>query len=69
MYEFWYDYIKSKCKEKANLCYMDAGSFNVYINMDEIYKEIAEVAETRFDTPNYQLDIPLKKEKIRRLLV
>ena len=48
---------------------MDAGSFNVYINMDEIYKEIAEVAETRFDTPNYQLDIPLKKEKIRRLLV
>ena len=66
MYEFWYDYIRSKCKEKANLCYMDAGSFNVYINMDEIYKE---VAETRFDTPNYQLDIPLKKEKIRRLLV
>ena len=23
MYEFWYDYIKPKYKDKANLCYMD----------------------------------------------
>ena len=23
MYEFWYDYVKSKYSEKAKLCYMD----------------------------------------------
>ena len=23
MYEFWYDYLKPKCNEKAKLCYMD----------------------------------------------
>ena len=23
MYEFLYDYLKSKCKENINLCYMD----------------------------------------------
>ena len=31
MYEFWYDYVKPKYKEKAKLCYMDTDSFLVYI--------------------------------------
>ena len=26
MYEFWYDYIKPKYKDKAKLCYMDTDS-------------------------------------------
>ena len=31
MYEFWYNYVKPKYSEKAKLCYMDTGSFIVYI--------------------------------------
>ena len=31
MYEFWYDYVKSKCAEKEKLCYMDADGFLVYM--------------------------------------
>ena len=31
MYEFWCDYVKPKYDEKAKLCYMDTGSFIVYI--------------------------------------
>ena len=31
MYEFWYDYIEPKYKEKARLCYMDTDSFVIYI--------------------------------------
>ena len=63
MYEFWYNYVKTKYDEKAKLCYMDTDSFIVYIKADDIYKEIAEDVETRFDTSNYELDRPLPKEK------
>ena len=27
MYEFWYDYVKSKYMDNARLCYMDTDSF------------------------------------------
>ena len=53
MYEFWYDYVKPKY-EKAKLCYMDTDNFIVYIKTDNIYKDIVEDGETRFDTSNYQ---------------
>ena len=32
MYEFWYDYIKPKHQQKAQLCYMNTGSFIIHIN-------------------------------------
>ena len=35
----------------------------VYIKADDIYEDIAEDVETRFDTSNYELDGPLPKEK------
>ena len=38
MYEFWYDYIKPKYKEKTKLCYIDTDSFTVYIKMNDIVK-------------------------------
>ena len=28
MHEFWYEYVKPKCGEKAKLCYMDTDSYN-----------------------------------------
>ena len=60
MYEFWYDYVKPKYgKKKTKLCYMDKGSFIAYIKTDDIYKDLEEIVETRFDTSNYNLDRPL----------
>ena len=35
---------------------MNADSFIVYIKTDDIYKDIAEDVETRFDTSDYKLD-------------
>ena len=61
MYEFWNDYVKPKYGEKAKLCYMDTDNFIVYIIIDDIYKEIAEDVETRFDTSNYELNRTLPK--------
>ena len=52
MYEFWYDYIKPKYGEKAKLCYMGTDSFIIHVKTDDIYKDIAEDIETRFDTSN-----------------
>ena len=57
MYEFWYDQGKPKYREKAKLCYMNTGSFIVYIKTGDVAKDI----ETRFDASNYKLDRPLPK--------
>ena len=62
MYEFWYDNVKPKYGEKAELCYWDTDI--VYIKTDGIYNDIAHT-ELRFDTLNLnQTDIFLK-EKIK----
>ena len=61
MYEFSYDYVKLKYGEKSKLCYMDTDSFIVYKKnwYCDIYKDIAEDVETRFDT--YELNRPSPK--------
>ena len=63
MYGFWYDYVKVKYNEKAKLCYIDTDSFIEYTKTDDIYNDIAEDAETSFDTSNYELDRPLPTGK------
>ena len=68
MYEFWHDYVKPKYGEKTKLCSMDTESFIVYIKTNDIYKDIAEDIETRFDISNYELDTPLPKEEIKKQL-
>ena len=72
-YEFWYDYVKPKFGEKLKLCYMDTGSFIVYIKTEDIQKDIAEDVETRFDTSNYEfkcnsIDRPLPKAKNKKVI-
>ena len=52
MYEFWYDYVNLKYAENVKLCYMDTDSFNVYIKLDDIYKDILKDVQTRFDILN-----------------
>ena len=47
---------------------MDTDSFIVYIKTDDIYKDIAENIETRFDTSNYELDRPLSKGKNKKAI-
>ena len=67
MYEFWYDYIKLKYKEKAKLCYMDTDSFIIHIKTEDFYKDIANDVERWFDTSNYDENdkrpLPIGKNK------
>ena len=53
MYQFWYDYIKPKYKDKAKLCYMDTDIFIIYNETEDFYKNIANDVESLFDTSNY----------------
>ena len=62
MYEFWYDYL-NMVKKQSSVIWMWT-VFIAYIKMDDIYKAVAEDAEIRFDTWNYELDKPLPKKVI-----
>ena len=42
-------------------------SFIVYLKEDDIYKDISEDVETRFDTLNYELNRPLVKGKNKKV--
>ena len=53
MYEFWYDFIKSKYGSSAKLCYMDTESFIITVKTEDFYKDISENVIERFDTSNY----------------
>ena len=45
--------MKLRYDENANLCYMDTNSFIVPVKTENIYKDIAEDVEARFDTSNF----------------
>ena len=47
---------------------MDTDSFIVYIKTDDIYKDITEDFETRFNTSNYELERPLPKGKYEKVV-
>ena len=68
MYKFWYDYVKPKYDEKTKFCYMDTDSFFEHIKTGDIYKDIAEDVETKFDTSNYELDKPFPKGRNKRVI-
>ena len=57
----------AKYGEKPKLCYMDTGSFIVYVKTGDIHN-IEEDIETRFNTSIYELDSPLPKVKNKKVI-
>ena len=47
---------------------MDKASFIKNVKTDDIYKDIPEYIETRFDTSNYELDKPISKRKNKKVI-
>ena len=68
MYEFWYDYMKPKYGDNVKLCYTDTDSFKMNIKTEDLYKDIANDVEKRFDTSNYEVDRPLPKGKNKKVI-
>ena len=50
MSEFWFDHVKPEHGKFGKPCYMDTDSFIVHVKTEDIYKDIAEYVETRFDS-------------------
>ena len=68
MYEFWYDFMKSKYNYNVKLCYMDTESFIMNINTNDFYKDISSDVENRFDTSNYEVNRPLPTGKNKKII-
>ena len=69
MYKFWYDYMKPKSADNVKLCYMDTDTFIMHIKTEDLYKNITDDVEKRFDTSNYECDNrPLPKGKNKKVI-
>ena len=53
MYKFWYNYIKPKYGDRANLCYTDTDSLTIHIITEDFFEDIADNVKKWFDTSNY----------------
>ena len=58
MYEFHYEYIKSKYGDKAKLLFTDTDSLMYEIGTEDFYKDISHDVHSMFDTSNYPKEHP-----------
>ena len=68
MYEYWYDYMKPKYGDNVKLCYADTDSFIIDIKTEDFYEDVANDVEKRFDTSNYEVDIPLPTGENKKVI-
>ena len=55
-------------KNQNCIIWIDRDGFIVYIKRDDIYKDIAEDVEARFDTSNYQLERSLPNRENKKVI-
>ena len=60
--------MKPKYCDNVKLCYMDTDSLIMHIKTEDLYKDIADDVEKRFDTSNYECDRPLPKGKNKKVI-
>ena len=68
IYEFRYDYIKPKYQDNVKLRYKDTDSFIIHIKTEDVYEDIADEVEKRFDTSNYEVNRLWKNKKVIGLM-
>ena len=69
MYEFWYEYLKPKYKDKITLLYMDTDSFVLDREKDDFYKGTKDDLKEWFDTSKYSKDMVLPDEYKKMLVL
>ena len=65
IYDYWYNEMKPKYKDRIRLCYMDTNSSIMHIKTEDFYRDIADDVEKKYDTSNYAVErsLPMGKNK------
>ena len=60
--------MKPEYEENAKLCCMNTDSFIVHVKTEDVYVDIAQDVEIRFDTLNYDVQglLPIDKDMLIR---
>jgi len=58
MYDFHYEYIKTKYGDRAKLLFTDTDSLCYEMKTDDFYVDLSADVESRFDTSEYPADYP-----------
>ena len=58
MYDFHYNYVRSKYNDKARLLFTDADSLCYEIETDDFFKDISRDIEAKFDTSEMSANHP-----------
>ncbi|XP_065639501.1 uncharacterized protein LOC136072267 [Hydra vulgaris] len=61
MYEFHYDYIKNKYRDRAKLLYTDTDSLIYETKTEDFYEDISNDIESKFDTSEFDPNHPAVK--------
>ena len=59
---------KPKYQGNAKLCYMDTDSFIIHTKIEDVYEDIADDVEKRFDTSNCEVNKPQPTGKNKRVI-
>ena len=68
MHEFWYHYVKPKYGKNAKFCYIVTDSLCLCKKTKDVYKDVVEDVEVRFDTSNSELNRQLPKRKNKKVI-
>ena len=60
--------MQPKYGDNLRLCYTDTDSFIFHVKTEDFYKDIANDLEKRFDTSNYEVNIPLPTGKNKKVI-
>ena len=69
MYDFHYNYFKTKYGDKAKLLFTDTDSLAYEISTKDFNKNINPVIEKRFDTSDYPINHPSASASLRQYAV
>ena len=55
------NYTKPKNGDNAKLCSIDENRFMVHVKLKDVYEDLVEDVETRFETSSYEVKRPITK--------
>ena len=72
MYKFWCYYIRPKYQNNVKICPMDTDSSTIHIKTENVYEDIVDDVENKFDTSKYEVNkkvIRFMKDELGRKII